>query len=249
VPTVAENKQEWNDRYNWEDSGHEWSGPWGTATDQWSTTILRRIFQLLPTQTVLEIASSQRYIGIDISERCVGHCRRTFGPLASRPTFLQGTGMDLAGVATNGVSFAFSFDSLVHAEADCLAAYAKELFRVIEPGGHAFLHHSNFGEYLVEGQLSVPLVGWRGRTVTAEWAREMFVGCGFHSIAHEKITWVFDGIYSDCFTLVRKPDPDRHCTPPPAATVFYNDRFSEELAAARLVSTRYTRSLSDQYGL
>ena len=123
------------------------------------------------------------------------------------------------------------------------------MFRVLEPGGHAFLHHSNFGEYLVEGQLSVPLAGWRGRTVTAERARELFVGCGFHSIAHEKITWVFDGIYSDFYTLVRKTDPDRHCRPLPAETVFYNDKFSEELAAARLVSTRYTRPLSGQYGL
>lgn len=215
---------------------------------------------MLPTQTVLEIApgfgrwtpyliaSSQHYIGIDISERCVSHCRRTFGPLAGRPKFLVGTGMDLAGVATEGVSLAFSFDSLVHAEADCLAAYAKELFRVLEPGGHAFLHHSNFGEYVVDGQLSIPLVGWRGRTVTAEWARDTFKGCGFQSIAHEKITWVFDQIYSDCFTLVRKPDPDRHCRPLPAETVFYNDKFSEELATARLVSARYTKPLSDRYG-
>ena len=56
MATVAENHRLWNDEYSWENGGHEWSAPWGTAVDQWSTTILRRIFPLLPAHTILEIA-------------------------------------------------------------------------------------------------------------------------------------------------------------------------------------------------
>src|SRR3954451_18207667 len=124
MPTVVENKQQWNDNYTWEDGGHEWSAPWGTSADQWYGTILRRIFAVLPTRRILEIApgfgrwtpyligNCKDYVGIDISLRCINHCRRAFGPLPSAPKFILGNGMSLEGVADKSISLAFSFDSL-----------------------------------------------------------------------------------------------------------------------------------------
>ena len=50
-------------------------------------------------------------------------------------------------VGDAAVDFAFSFDSLVHVEAETLADYLAELARVLVPDGVGFLHHSNFGTY------------------------------------------------------------------------------------------------------
>jgi hypothetical protein len=238
MSTVVENKGLWNDTFSWESGGHEWSAPWDSC-GSWSTA------PGFGRWTPYLISSSEAYVGLDISERCITHCRRTFGPLPSRPKFFQCNGISLDGVSDASVSLAFSFDSLVHAEIDCLAAYAAELFRTLEPGGYAFLHHSNLGEYVIEGELSVPHVGWRGLTVTEELVRDTFRDCGFISIAHEKIKWAFNGPFSDCFTLVRKPCLRSSAEEAPRETVFYNDRFSEELAAARYISARYTSALAD----
>ena len=97
---------------------------------------------------------------------------------------------------------------------------------------------------MVDGALSVPQVGWRGKTVTAELARDIFRECGFISLAHEKIKWVFDGAFCDCFSLVRKPRMHERHHGMSNETVFYNEKFSEELQGARFVSARYTSALT-----
>ncbi len=50
-------------------------------------------------------------------------------------------------VEDGSVDFAFSFDSLVHVEAEIIAAYLKELAKKLKRGAFAFLHHSNLGTY------------------------------------------------------------------------------------------------------
>jgi len=45
------------------------------------------------------------------------------------------------------VDFAFSFDSLVHADADILEAYLEQLARKLTHDGVGFVHHSNMGAY------------------------------------------------------------------------------------------------------
>src|ERR1039458_6297593 len=56
MPDIASERQEYDNNYQWPEGGHEWSWPWGSAADQWVTTIYRRIFRLLPTRAILEIA-------------------------------------------------------------------------------------------------------------------------------------------------------------------------------------------------
>jgi hypothetical protein len=50
-----------------------------------------------------------------------------------------------------GIDFLFSFDSLVHAEQDVIAAYLSQLARKLSP--MASIHHSNIGAY--PGRLAV----------------------------------------------------------------------------------------------
>ena len=80
------------------------------------------------------------------SARCIGP--RSSGSRAPRtsPTTTN-DGKSLAMVPDGSVDFAFSADSLVHAEADALEAYVHELARTLSPDGVAFIHHSNLGAY------------------------------------------------------------------------------------------------------
>jgi hypothetical protein len=50
-------------------------------------------------------------------------------------------------VPDDSIDFVFSFDSLVHAEADVMQAYLNQLVRKLKLNGVGFIHHSNIGEY------------------------------------------------------------------------------------------------------
>lgn len=252
MASVQMNKKIWEEN-PWRDGGQHWSEAWGTAADQWHHTLLPRLHRLLPTRSILEIApgfgrwstflfnSCAEYVGIDLAEKCVAFCRANFGPMALRPRFLVGGGMSLRGIESGSISFVFSFDSLVHCEMDCVAAYVAEIARVLEPGGHAFLHHSNLGEFVAEGG-SIPDIktGGRGSTVTAERVQSAFIANGMLSIAHEKTRWIFpDGPYRDCFSLVSKPR-EGELRAVTEDVIFYNEVFGEEISHSKWISERYT---------
>jgi SAM-dependent methyltransferase len=252
MPDVTSERHEYDQAYQWPEGGHEWSRPWGSADDQWVGTIYRRIFRLLPSRSILEIApgfgrwtpyllnNCVHYQGIDIAERCVAHCRRTYGALAGRPGFLLGDGHSLAGIADQSVSLVFSFDSLVHANLACLASYAAEIHRVLEPGGHAFIHHSNLAEYVKQHALTVVNFHRRDTSVSAELAADVFQGAGLASLVHEKIQWIPtapDQAFCDCFSLLRKPRAGNANLA--AGTPFYNAGFRDEIALCHQISERY----------
>lgn len=256
MPDVANEKQEYDQFYQWPEGGHEWSRAWGSADDQWVGTIYRRIFHLLPTRSILEIAPGfgrwtpyllnhcSRYYAIDIAERCIAHCRRTYGALAGRPTFLLGDGLTLAGIADQAISLVFSFDSLVHVDLACLGSYTAEIHRVLEPGGHAFIHHSNLGEYVQHGVLNAVNFHRRDTTVSAELAADAFRRAGLVSLVHEKIQWIATEAtnqpFCDCLSLVRKPQRGgKAAESDPAARMFYNPGFIDEIAHCRQISERY----------
>ena len=68
--------------------------------------------------------------------------------------------------------FVFSFDSLVYAENDVIAAYLSQLARKLSPDGVGFIHHSNIGAYpgrlaLVDHYLKLP-ASFRRRILTKD---------------------------------------------------------------------------------
>jgi SAM-dependent methyltransferase len=156
MPSIEENR-DWG-RYSWPEKGDEWSRDWGDVETQWHATILPRIRSFLPTRRVLEIAPghgrwssflincANEYIGVDLNTECVAACRTRFAG-AKHATFVANDGRSLAAVADDSITFAFSFDSLVHVEMDVIEAYLRELSRKLSPDGVAFIHHSNLGEY------------------------------------------------------------------------------------------------------
>ena len=107
-------------------------------------------------------------------------------------------------VEDGSVDLAFSFDSLVHAEADVLGAYLEQLARKLKPDGVGWIHHSNMGTMrglsrlahrvperlrrrLVDRGLLVDIYAWRAESVTAEGFAAQCEAAGLACIAQERM--------------------------------------------------------------
>src|ERR1700722_4148406 len=158
MPTVEQNLFLWGKADGWKDDGDKWSVKWGGTELEWWTSIFPRIRQFVPASTILEIAPGfgrwtqflkgfcQQLIAVDVSPACIERCKERFASDPQVHCYVN-DGKSLAMVEDASVDFAFSFDSLVHVEADVIAAYLNELGRKLKPGGFAFLHHSNLRAY------------------------------------------------------------------------------------------------------
>jgi SAM-dependent methyltransferase len=158
---LSDNLNLWEESYDWSRQGEEWSQAWGGSEAQWFGCVFPRIHRFLPAGTILEIAPGfgrwtrflaglcSQYVGVDLSARCVEFCQRRFAR-QSTCEFHVNDGKSLDFIADGSVDFAFSFDSLVHAETDVLESYVEQLARKLQPDGAGFIHHSNCGEYADE---------------------------------------------------------------------------------------------------
>lgn len=235
MPSRDENLHFWNTLYAWSEGGEEWSVPWGGSSLQWAATILPRISRFLPCAHLLEIAPGygrwthylldhcQRYTGVELSDRCVILLKERFRDRA-QAQFSVNDGASLPMVADESVDFCFSFESLVHAEADVMKAYLGELRRVLKPDGSAFLHHSNLADqqdYFQRtarwpGWLRTPLnrLGlvdldqWRAPTMSAGRFRQLAEEADLYCATQETLNWGGRRMI-DCFSVVTR-QPSRH---------------------------------------
>jgi SAM-dependent methyltransferase len=239
---------------------------WGGAETHWVATILPRIHQFLPAWRVLEIAPgygrwsnyllplSGTYVGVDLTEECVRACRERFGS-ATNATFAVNDGKSLSMIPDASIDFAFSFDSLVHAEGDVIDGYVAELSRVLAPQGIAFIHHSNLRSLvrslilarLLERALrKVPAVlsilrdlgiaDWdhaRAKSVNAARFANSCNKAGLVCVGQEIIAWGDGQKMIDCLSLVARPGSrwDR-----PNVVVTNADFMGEALSAQRIAS-------------
>lgn len=222
----------------------------------WFSVLLPRIHAFVPAGTILEIAPGygrwtqylkdlcDRLIIVDLAENCIDHCRRRFSA-ASNIEYHVNDGRSLDAVADGSVDFVFSFDSLVHVEADVLAAYLKELTRKLKPDGVGFFHHSNIGSYramkalvyatperlrrpLAHQGVLLDLFRWRAESVTADGFAGLCADADLACVAQEKITWE-DGPWLIDALSVFTPRGSRWDRP---RVVMENRRFHKD--AARL---------------
>ena len=170
MPTIGENKETWDITYDWPQAGDEWSATWGSPVAQWQGCLLPRIFPFLRGR-ILEIAPGRgrwtqflrthcsSLVGIDLAPSCIAHCQDRFKGDANLE-FRANDGLLLPMVEDASIDFVFSFDSLVHVEADAISSYVGELARVLKPGRAAFIHHSNYGGHsaFLMGQGETPAV-------------------------------------------------------------------------------------------
>jgi ubiquinone/menaquinone biosynthesis C-methylase UbiE len=227
MPTVEQNQQAWIAKYDWLKEGEEWSATWGGSEAQWFGAIFPRIHSFVPTNTILEIAPGfgrwthylkgycDRLIVVDLAENCIRACKERFAA-DSNITYHVNDGKSLAMIPDQSIDVVFSFDSLVHAEADAIQAYLNQLARKLKPNGVGFIHHSNIGRYrkifsasqtipgpvrkflIKRGLLDLP--HWRGFTMTARRFEEQCDEAGMQCISQELVNWGTKRLI-DCFSL------------------------------------------------
>jgi 2-polyprenyl-3-methyl-5-hydroxy-6-metoxy-1,4-benzoquinol methylase len=230
MPTINENYQFWNNEFQWsQHRGDVWSREWGGPTNQWHWCIYPRIRRFLPAESILEIGPGQgrwtrflrscadNLILTDISDICIEECRRHFGEDGIE--YHVGDGRTLQFQADSSVDFVFSFESLIHTELDDLTSYLKETWRVLKPGGTAFLHHSNLGQYrkyyaftaslpdglrgLLESRGILDFDGWRARSVSADILAATAEEKGLTVHSQELVPWGGRRL-TDCFSILGK---------------------------------------------
>jgi SAM-dependent methyltransferase len=204
--SAALNKAIW-EAWDWSANGDEW-----THSPQWKDGVINGVLQreIASGLDILEIGPgagrwtgallerARRYVGIDISQACIEHCRERFGS-DSRATFELGSGRDLAAVAAGSIDAIWSYDAFVHINAAEVDGYISEFARVLKPAAVAVIHHGGVG-----GAAG----GWRSN-LTAGSLQEMVQRRGLlleRSFDH----WA-DGetvhslIYGDRIAVIRKP--------------------------------------------
>jgi SAM-dependent methyltransferase len=217
MPSIDENRRTWAG-YDWSAGGEEWSRAWGSPDHQWWGSLLPRLCQFVPANTILEIGPGygrwtryllplcERLIGVDLTARCVEACRESF---ADQPhaSFYENDGRSLEAVGDEAIDFAVSIDSLVHCERDVLEAYVHELALKLSAGGAAFIHHSNLGAYAdpETGELPFPNPQARGVTMTARLFVRFCEEAGLRCIVQELVTWGPGDALNDCFSTITRP--------------------------------------------
>ena len=249
--SVAWNRRWWNERYHWDDQGEQWSEPWGSAERQWFGTLL----PFLPTGNGLEIAPGfgrwteyllpkcERLTAVDLTPKCVDACQHRFADQTNFRCLLN-DGRSLEMVSDESIDFALSFDSLVHAEADVLDDYLRQLRRKLTRDGVGFIHHSNLGEYASRfWYRKIPVVrsvlkrvqrreepATHGRTfsVTAEKFARMAARHGLRCLSQEVINWK-SPLLTDCISVFVRDDSARQGP----NVVRRNDQFMDEAESVR----------------
>lgn len=226
--SVSDNKTWWDENYDWAEQGDEWSLPWGGAEAQWFGSLYPRIHRYLSGGEILEIACGYgrwtQYLkdhcdhltAIDLSQNCIDACQERFNE-DSRLRFMTTDGTTVPDVADESIDFAFSFDSLVHADQAVITAYLSELRRVLKPEGVAFIHHSNLGAYSRRYWLlgKVPKLGgalrkarvidyvhMRDPSVSAQFVESAAERAGLRCIGQEITTWLTRRTLIDCMSVI-----------------------------------------------
>jgi SAM-dependent methyltransferase len=261
MATLEENLRVWDGESGWRgaEDGEAWSRPWGGAEAQWRFSLLPRVGRFLPARSILEIAPGfgrwtrfleehcERLMLVDISARCIAACRARFA-VERHISYFVNDGRSLAMIEDGSIDLVFSFDSLVHANADVLEHYLAQLARKLTPDGVGFIHHSNWGAYpryiralsLVPPRITNALASlrlldgerhWRARDMTARRFADIAHRAGLQCIAQELLSWHVRRL-ADCISVFTRPGSQWARQ----NVVVRNRRFGEECAIAREVA-------------
>lgn len=142
----------------------------------------------------------ERLILVDVNETNLAACRRRF-ERDPRVEYALTGGADLDAIETASVTAVFSYDAMVHFELEDVAAYVREIARVLVPGGQALVHHSNNDRQ--PGNACQQNAHWRNfmsADLFAHFARR----AGLVVVDQTPLDW--DGVPRlDCLTLVQQP--------------------------------------------
>jgi SAM-dependent methyltransferase len=233
---------------------------------QWYATLLPRLHAPLPAKTVLEIAPGfgrwtrflqplcERLIVVDLSERCIDACRKRFAHV-NNIEYHVNDGRSLDFLQDRSIDFAFSFDSLVHADEDAISAYVKALSKKLTADGTAFIHHSNLGAHpnFLRALAACPYrlklllarmglaqrMDQHGRDTNMSAAKfeSLAEAAGLSMISQELINWGGPGLLIDCISVFG-------LTGSGPKKMLSNPDFANEIRIARQLSTIYANGFA-----
>jgi ubiquinone/menaquinone biosynthesis C-methylase UbiE len=207
-----EEQRLWNLDSNWEVDGHEWSKSFGTTEDLWNNQIFDRIKDFRGKK-ILEIAPgfgritqflsilAGELIVVDLNPLCIEKTRNKLKHHVL--AYFVNDGKSIPKVRNNSQDLVFSFDSFVHMHANVTEEYIKEIYRVLKPGGQAFIHHSWF-----YGGTDSSTQNIAGRAnMTPEYFKELVERYEMEIISQDSIQFeaVFPWNGTDCISTFRKP--------------------------------------------
>lgn len=248
MPSIAENKNVWGEVYDWENTGEEWSGSFGTSKAHWLVTIFPRIENFLKEDgTILEIAPGfgrwTQYLKnnckelniIDLNSNCIEHCKEKF-KVETKINYFVNDGKSLDMIKDDSIDFVFSYDSLVHVNQEVMENYLAQLSNKLKEGAFCFLHHSNLAMYKNQNNQRVdyPVLNWRDEEVDASFVRDICFKYNLHCLTQELLNWNGD-LYTDCYSVIQK---DSSCSKNKLTKVFHSDISIEQ---------NYARKLSQYY--
>ena len=151
--SVLENTLKWNN-YRWERGEDEW-----TPSAEWKQSVIDHVMvkHVAAGAHVLEIgpgfgrltrklvALSERLIVVDISEKCIEHCKTLFSKNTNVEYHLNDGG-SLDFIADDSIDFIWSFDVFVHIEPVDIGRYLKEFQRILKNSGQVIIHHGIIGK-------------------------------------------------------------------------------------------------------
>jgi len=248
MPNLKWNKETWDNQYNWNLKGEEWSKPWGNSEAQWFSSLYPRVHRFLECKNILEIACGygrwtkflkkhaiENFRGIDLSEECIEYCRKNLR--SPNVEFILNDGKSLNDVSDKRYGFVFSFDSLVHVDPDILNHYISQILKLLNEDGACFIHHSNFGSLIQLGNISSEHIGYvhcRDQSASAKNVRELVQLNGGKILCQEIIDW--GGVNSlDCLTTFCK----RESFPNSEEKQIINNQFFVEADNIKKVHSHY----------
>lgn len=178
--------------------------------NQWERLIYPRI-KSFDFSTTIDLACghgrNSAYLGrhakeiwlIDIQSSNIDACKDRFKDQSHfRYSVNSGTKMDV--VPDDWASLLYCFDAMVHFDPDVIRSYLVDAKRVLRPGGHAFLHHSNYGVGSASSWSKNPHAR---NLMTAEFFAFFTERAGLEVVTQDKIQW--GGIPElDCITVLRR---------------------------------------------
>jgi SAM-dependent methyltransferase len=148
------------------------------------------------TRKLLE-AGAGHVTMVDVNPECVAQLETCFPRYRTSAVLNDGTG--LVGLDTSVFTFLYTFDAMVHFDLEIVMSYVPEFARVLKPGAHAFVHHSNYtanpgGDFRQNPH-------WRN-FMSADIFKHIAVRSGFDVIQQQTFSWGEPDI--DCITVLQR---------------------------------------------
>lgn len=143
---------------------------------------------------------------VDVNQTCIDACESRFGGQKDGCVFrYHVTSGNSLPVSNDSISFVYTWDAMVHFDKLVVRDYVHDVFRVLKPGGSAFLHHSNYGTVAPDSSWTKNHGNRSDMTaeLMRDYAQEAGLKIKFQRLSGMADGWGMDDL--DCLTLVTKP--------------------------------------------